>query len=330
MAAATPDARKLVFGDPSGNVHVLPADIGREDLLERADQLTFFGHSAEVRNVAVSPDAQLAASAAGDNTLRVWDTADGLPRPFIAEIQGGVVEQLAFGPGGSVLAVLTGPQLQIFDTATGNVLSTFDLGEYHAAMAFADNGQVFLGSDSGALRVVSREAAGGWSMQTLWQGDGIIRWLEAAPGSRSLVLVDANNLARLFNLEEGRIGERTLQLPSAVDEATFASGGLRVLFRTTNWVHIASLSPSGLIWLDAILAPKALAGSRIVFGDPAQDEATALGNRFFLPVAGAGFPRLAELRFAGSGHPGLFGNKDELIAEWRRKLALVTPQRSDE
>ena len=42
------------------------------------------------------------------------------------------------------------------------------------------------------------------------------------------------------------------------------------------------------------------------------------------------FPRLAELNFVSPNGPGLFGNKDELLAEWRRKLALVPAQSPDE
>ena len=330
VAMATPDARQLIFGDPGGNVHVVPADIGHDGLLERASELTFYGHNAEVRHLAVSANGALAASIADDNTLRVWTTADGLPRSFITEVQGGPVEQIAFGPSGAHLAVLSGLQLHIYDAGNGAVVTGFDLGEHHATMAFADTGDLYLGSISGALRAVSPGPAGGWTMQALWQGDEGIRWLEAAPGSKSLILVDANDLARLFNLEEARIGERTLQLPGTVDEVVFTPGGLRVLFRTPNWVHIASSSASGLMWLDATLAPRALAGSRIVFGDPEVDEGAVLGNRFFLPVAGDGYPRLAEVRFGGTDSPGLFGNRDELIAEWSKKLALVAPQSPDE
>ena len=50
----------------------------------------------------------------------------------------------------------------------------------------------------------------------------------------------------------------------------------------------------------------------------------------FLPVAADGFPRLAELSFTSARGPGLFGNKDQLLDEWRRKLAVVAAQSPDE
>jgi len=229
-----------------------------------------------------------------------------------------------------LIGILNDTSAAIVDTKSGDIIARFELGERHIGFAFAGSDHLYLGSDSGALRVIARDPSGGWSLQSLWQGDAAIRWLEASSQSRFLVLVDENNLAQQFSLAEGRIGDQTLQLPGAVDEVAFTPGGLRVLFRTTNWVHRASTSAMGLIWLDAILAPKALAHTRMVFGDPQRDEAAALGNRFYLPVAGDGFPRLAELNFIASQGSALFGNKDQLLDEWRGKLAVVAAQSPDE
>ena len=330
VAVATPDASRIIIGDQNGNVHVVPADAGREGLLRRAQEISFFGHRAEVRRLVVSGNGQLAASVADDNTLRVWTVEDGLPRSFIAEIDGFAAERLAFEPGGERIAVLDAGSARILSAETGEQLARFDLGERHTAMSFADNGQLFIGSESGALRAIGRDATGNWTMQMLWKGEGEIRWLEAAPRSRYLVLVDDSRLAQQFDLEDGRIGDATLRLPADVDEVSFTPGGLRVLFRTPNWVHRASSSANGLLWLDAVLAPKALAGARMVFGDPQVDQAAALGNRLYLPVAADGYPRLAELSFASAHAQGLFGNKDQLLDEWSNRLALVPAQSPDE
>jgi WD40 repeat protein len=330
VAVATPDATRIVIGDQNGNVHVMAADAGRDGLLGRAQELSFFGHRAEVRRIAVSQDGKLAVSAAEDNTLRVWDIDNGLPRAFIVQIDGFAFERLAFEPGGERIAVLDAGSVRILGAGNGEQEARFDLGERHGSMSFADNGRLYIGSDSGALRAIGRDATGAWTMQMLWQGDSGIRWLQAAPRSRYLVLVDSSNVARQFDLEEGRIGDATLSLPSDVDEVAFTPGGLRVLFRTVNWVHLASSSGTGLIWLDSMLAPKALAGARMVFGDPQVDQAAALGNRFYLPVAADGYPRLAELSFSAAHTQGLFGNKEQLLGEWQRRLAFVAAQGPDE
>jgi WD40 repeat protein len=330
VAVATPDAMKIVLGDQSGDVHILPADAGLEGLLQLGNELSFFGHSAEVRHLEVSADGQLVASTADDNTMRIWTTADGLPRKFIAEVPGAPVEQLSFAPDGKRIGVLNDLGITVFDTETGDALARFEFAERHEGIAFVDADHLYVGSESGALRVVARDAGGNWSVQSLWQGNAPIRKLRSSPGSQFLVLVDSNNLAQQFSLVEGQIGAGTLQLPATVNEVAFSPGGFRVLFRTSNWVHRASSSDSGLLWLDAILVPKALANARMVFGDPELDEAAALGNRFFLPVAADGYPRLAELSFALTDGPGLFGSKDSLLEEWQRKLAFVPAQGPDQ
>jgi WD40 repeat protein len=330
VAVATPDATTIVIGDRKGDVHILSADAGREALISKAQDVSFFGHNVEVRRLEVSSDGSLIASVAADNSLRVWNRANGLPSPFISNIPGDPVDRLAFSPDSLLLGILNGNSAEVMETATGEVLARFDLGERHKGLAFADSNNMYVGSESGALRVISRETGDSWGLQTLWQGDVAIRWLEASPHSHILILVDQNNLAQQFSLEEGRIGEMVLQLPSTVEEVTFTPSGLRILFRTSNWIHRAGSSPAGLIWNDVMLAPKALSSARMVFGDAAADNAAALGNRLYIPVAGDGFVRLADLSISAARGPGLFGNKDQLLEEWRRKLAIVAAQSPDE
>lgn len=324
VAAATPDAATVIIGDPHGNVHMLPTAAGRDAFVKKSQDVSFFGHSAKVRHLEVSRDGTSVASAADDNTVRIWDTANGLPSPFIGDVAGDPIDRLAFSPDATFLGILNGSNAAILDSGTGEVLARFDLGERHLGFAFADSEHLYLGSESGALRVIVRDSGDSWGLQTLWQGEAAIRWLEASPRSQYLLLVDQNNLVQQFSLTEGRIGERVLQLPSSVEEVTFAPGGLRVVVRTSGWIHRASASAAGLIWIDAVLAPKALHSSRIVFGDTSADNAVALANRIFLPVAGDGFVQLAELSFAAVRGPGLFGSKDRLIDEWNRKLARGT------
>ena len=56
-------------------------------------------------------------------------------------------------------------------------------------------------------------------------------------------------------------------------------------------------------------------------------EATSAGNEIQLPVVRAGSVTLETLRFDSSATPALFGNRDELIEEWRDKLGMTTEAR---
>ena len=321
VAIATPDAMTIVIGDRRGNVHILPADIGAEAVEAEATYVSFFGHNDEVRYLAVSNDSSYVASVANDNTVRVWNAADGLPKPFIGAIAGDPVNKIAFARNASLLGILNGAVAQVMNAETGAMLARFDLGERHSGIAFADEDHLYVGSESGALRVISRESGGKWSVQSLWQGESPIRWLEASPRSEFLVLIDEDNLVRQFSLQEGRIGEAALQLPSSVEGVAFAPGGSRVLFRTARWIHRAGSSPMGLIWMDAILGPKAANGAGMVFG-PYSNAAAATGSRLYVPVAGDTFVRLAELNFDDDQGSGLFGNKQQLLEDWNRRLGL--------
>ena len=321
VATVTPDTSTVVIGDRRGNVHILPANIDLDALATAAGDVSFFGHNDEVRFLEVSADGSRVASVAEDNTVRVWNVADGLPRPFIGVVEGDPVDKLAFAPDASLIGILNGAGAQLMNAETGAMLARFDLGERHSGVAFTDLNHLYVGSESGALRVISRSPGDNWSVQTLWQGESPIRWLEASPRSEFLILVDEENVAQQFNLREGRIGESVLQLPSAVEELVFAPGGARVLFRNARWIHRAGSSRTGLVWIDAILGPKAVNGGHMVFASDS-NSAAATGNRLYLPVAGDAFVRLVQLNFGDDQGPGLFGKKQKLLEEWYRRLGV--------
>ena len=322
IAAATPDASKIVIGDRYGNVNILPADGGPESFLATEEIVSFLGHSGRIRLLSVSSNGERIVSVATDNSIRVWDTATGLPQSFFGEVAGSPVERVVFSPDASRLGVLSGNRVQIMDTDTGSTVALFDLAEQHHSMTFTDNDHLFLGSESGTLRVVNRESADTWNLQPLWQGSSAIRWLEASPRARFLVFVDQNNLAQQFILDEGRLGELSVQLPGRVEEVAFSPSGSRILFRTATWIHRASSAASGLIWIDAVLTPRPVNGSRMIFAATNDQTPNPLANRVFVAISSDGYVQLKELIFDASGGGALFGNKQELLAEWRLRLGL--------
>jgi WD40 repeat protein len=314
VTVAVPGAAGIVVGDELGQVHFLSTSASQDEARAAVEDLTYIGHTEEVVDLEVDDGGSLVASAAADDSIRVWEVLTGEPRAWTARLEGDPISRMTFSPGARTLAVLRGSVLTLLDVKGGSVSAEFELGEVHASQAFATEDELFIGSAGGVLSRVARDADGAWSLQQLWRGLRPIRELAHSPRANYLVIVDDAGLASLFNLVDGHVGERTLQLPGPVEEVTFARSASRALVRTARWVHRVNIAPQGLMWIDSVFAPKPLQGARIVFGSGEN------ARRAYLPAARNGFIELEELAFPGSSHPGLLGNRDELLAEWRSRV----------
>ena len=101
---ALPGAHDVVIGDSGGHVHVMPASGGIIETQARSEDLSYLGHSDAVTQLAVNSDGSLVASAAADNSIRVWETELGKPRAFNVHLEGDAIRSLAFAPDLQVLA----------------------------------------------------------------------------------------------------------------------------------------------------------------------------------------------------------------------------------
>jgi len=318
VTVVLPDASGIAIGDATGHVHFLAPGAGLAEVQRIEEDVSYLGHNAEIRILSPDRTGRYVASAADDNSVRVWETDAGEPLPYIVEIGGRSITRMAFSPDAVRLAVLQGDRAVIIDVESGDKLATFDLGEWHDGLSFVGTDRLYLGAASGALRLLGQSGEGKWTLAQLWSGDSAIRWLEPSPRGNYLVLVDADDRASLFVLSDGVVGEESLQLPSTIEDVTFSRAGYRVFFRTARWVHRASASPNGFYWLDSVFGPKPLDGGRVVFGTPGTENA----NRAYVPAASNGFVELVELAFPGASGSSLFGNAAELLEEWRRRLAM--------
>jgi hypothetical protein len=233
---------------------------------------------------------------------------------------------MAFSPSGQQLAVLSGLRVWIIDTQDGKVHTDIALGSLHKSLSFARDEQIYLGAENGTLQSFDADRTGNWHLRNVWQGETAVRGIAVSRERQLLVLVDAENHARLLDPADGRIGAAILELPDAVVDIAFSPSESRVIFRTARWIHRALVSPGGLIWVDALRAPTALGGSKMVFDlhyeEPADNGhiSDPSGDRVLILSRDSGFAELAELRFSYRSGPTLFGNRTGLLAEWSEKL----------
>ncbi len=316
ITVALPGGQGIAIGDPNGHVHILPDGAGLADVQAMSGDVSFLGHNAEVVALGVNRTGGIIASAAADNTVRAWNASTGEPLPWLAEIGSESITEFAFSPDSAILAVLQATRVTLLDVAVGTRIAELDLGGPHNDLTFAGFDRLYLAGESGALHLLTRDAAGDWSLQQPLQGSTPIRHLAAAPRGQRLIMIDADGLASLLFLEDGRIGDNALIFAPDVQEIVFNRSGSRAYVRTSRWTHRLSLSAAGLGWVDAVFSPKPLNGAGLVFGPDGSDTA----NHAYLPAARNSFVELVELPFPGASTAALFGNKDELLLEWKTRL----------
>jgi WD40 repeat protein len=332
ITAMSPGGERIAIGDSSGHVHVLQIDASVGEISAEREEISFLGHRGPIVAMAFNNDASVIASAGADGTVRIWDGSSGLPRPFYGSASASTVDRMVFSPSSAQLAILSGQRAWIMDVKTGTVLADIELGELHAGLTFAADGQLYLGSASGALQSLYADRTGNWHLRNVWLGTDAIYQIEVSTARQQIVIVDARNEARLLDIGSGRIGATVLQLPDAVTDIAFNRNEARVLFKIGHWIHRALVTPDGLIWTDAVRAPKSLRGSRMAIDRSRRASAAAAGSRdgseddrVLVLTRDTGFAKIAEIHFNYGAGPALFGNRRELTAEWTRKVRGETP-----
>lgn len=324
--AVAPDGAFVAIGDPDGHVHIVATDATLNDIAAISDDLSFVGHSSEIRLLAMAPPGNLLASVGNDNSVRFWNARNGEPFATIVDIPGAPVTKVEFSPGGGLAALLSGRRVSIIDVKDGEIVAEHHAAEGYSDISFATEEQLYLGGSDGNLQLLALAGGDRWGLQQIWQGPKGIRLLRASPRGDFLILIDQDNLASQFMLSEGRMGEATLQLPSDVQEVAFGPTGTRAYFRTSRWIHLASSSVSGLNWMDALFVPRPLRGAGIVHGNGIPGSARR--GAVYLPIAQNGYIEIVELEFGGSSSAGLFGKRDERFQEWNNRINAGPPEGS--
>jgi WD40 repeat protein len=193
--------------------------------------------------IAFSADGRLLASGGEDSSVTLWDVRDGKEVRQLKGMSSLPVKSLCFSPDGKTLAVglwninqaPSGRALQLWDVASGEEKSSFDVHDTLTGLTFSPDGKVLAGGngyqpnafvrlwDTRTGAELCRHTGHRESSGTIaFSGDGKL----VASGTGSLAWVD--NSVHVWEAATGRLIRRFEGHHSDVGSVAFAPDGLSV------------------------------------------------------------------------------------------------------
>jgi small GTP-binding protein len=168
------------------------------------------GHTDAIRDITWSPDGKILASGAKDETIRLWDVANGR---LLRTLEGhsGEVNSVSWSPDGKILASgAKDKTIRLWDVANGRLLRTLEghRGEVNSVSWSPDGKILASGAKDKTIRLW--DVANGRLLRTLEGHRGEVHSVLWSPDGKILASGADDEAIRLWDVANGRL-LRTLE-----------------------------------------------------------------------------------------------------------------------
>jgi len=312
VSRISPDGSLVVSGNGLGELTF--REVG--DGAERGGKspVVVRGHAAPVNLLSFDTVGNWMASGAEDGSLKLWNVAERQAAQVAFRNDLGPVRIAIPTDDGAKLATAGDYGIRLWNARTGETFFELPLASSYPVLALKRDGSQML-VPGGESLVHIRETASGELVLALPLENG----LSAAGYSlddRFLVLADRTGSLRVYRSEDySSVGE-PVRLGGQVLEIGFVSGGNAIVARTHNWLHLLSMTTSGLYvrasrLIEAGMGPGLpyfpdRSGNELVYPRPVRGD-TGLGDTFY---------------FDARNRETVLGTAAEMLDYWGQRLGL--------
>ena len=211
MVYSIPQGRGVAYNPAGGQLAISGHDAIATVREAETGQVLFElrGHRDRVNNVAYSLDGSTLATTSLDGTVRVWDAGEG---ELLLTVEGPEAELMspALSPDGSLVAATAANAewqrlvAYVWDTATGEELSTVGFGDQVGGLAFSPDGAM-LAVPGTAGKVGLWDPITGRQLFLLREGNMTAIDLAFSPDGRRLATSNDDGTIRVWDLAEREV-----------------------------------------------------------------------------------------------------------------------------
>ena len=197
--AITPDGRRVFYTDPDGTT------LGIWDLAPDGLRMVHGGNAGVIQSIAVDAQGQRAVGASSDGTLIVWDLHAGGEVSLLAGHEAPVNAVVLTRDGRTAISGASDRTLKIWELESGDLRRTLTVRTPVAALALADDGDLFYSASASRIDVWSWPEGQPITHALL---EGAVQTMAVVPrGDGRIVAGDSVGNLYCLRLERARLNE---------------------------------------------------------------------------------------------------------------------------